>query len=476
MLTIQELASILIRAERELNLFGLKVSDLPLWWFCRDRVLIYLFQLTNNIDMAVSSAETLTFREIVSKVKESVRMNGFKNHDILAISTSSARRMQIESKDFDVYFDFFSWTKYKSNYAILETPDRSSHSVNPYSSSCYYGDCVVLLGNLCRRLSGYFGNNDFIDDYCHTIFEWLINNGLKVEYRSLQRVITREYAFTKIGIFMAEYIISKIRPKVLFVECGYSPSHMVFQYVAKRMGIPVIEVQHGLIVPCSLGYFFGAIDKEQVINSPFPDEIMVYGNHFKKVLLGNKFLTNSKIKILGHPLLWKLREDYVKNSGSGNLLISTQPEFSDFFIELIIKLAEKTKNRIYVKPHPSEVGKIRKQNILKSFSNIVTMPPDTQIYNIFKEVEYHISVGSMTHLEALLFGLKDIIVCRSGFENYYKFLVDMGIPSVDNIDQIFDVIMDYPNIDSIYSYVNEEVFNMSRDPTCVIDEFLEFYC
>lgn len=474
MYTIQELAKILIRAEKELNLFNYNILDLPLWWFCRDRVLVYIFRLTNNIDLATSSAEGLTVKEIISKVKEAVHINNFKKHDILAISTSSARRVQVESKDFDVFFDFLSWTKNSNNYAILETPDRSRHSFNPYSKFRYYGDYVVLIGNLCRRLSGYLGNNGLVNEYSHIIYEWLVNNGLKVQFGSLQRVISREYAFASIGILMAENIISKIRPKFLLVECGYSPSHMIFQFAAKRIGIPVIEIQHGLIVPNSLGYFFGTINDDQLKNSPFPDKIFVYGNHFRKVLLENSYLNDSKIKILGNPLLWKLRQDYTKNKEkNSNILIATQPELSDFFIELITKLAEKTKNTIYVKPHPSEVGRVGKQNILESYSNVVTMQPGTSIYSVFGEVDYHISVGSMTHLEALLFGLKDIIVCGGGFENYYDFLVNMGIPSVSDVEQIYDVIVDYPNIDSIYSYIYEEVFNMSSDPTSVIGELME---
>ena len=45
---------------------------------------------------------------------------------------------------------------------------------------------------------------------------------------------------------------------------------MVVQIAAKQVGIPVLELQHGLISDQSLGYQFGIGNDSTLTDSPFP--------------------------------------------------------------------------------------------------------------------------------------------------------------------------------------------------------------
>lgn len=76
------------------------------------------------------------------------------------------------------------------------------------------------------------------------------------------------------------------------------------QFVAKQMGIPVLELQHGLIGTQSIGYQFGISCDSALLGSPFPDVIIVFGDHFRRLLTINPYIKENMIVSAGYPYLW----------------------------------------------------------------------------------------------------------------------------------------------------------------------------
>lgn len=465
--------------EKKLNLFDLIISGIPVWWFARDRVLSYLFKLKNDVNISSSNADSLSAIEIFRKLVDSFHINVFDKHDILTISTSSARRIVIDEKDFDVFFDFISWTKFGSKYALIETPDLSNHSKNPYTSDRYIGDYLSLKGNLFRRVAKIFnkGHKQELTGVCADIYKFLKEyKGVIISEKVLLNIVLREVAFARVAVEIAGAYIEKIRPKVVLVECGYSPSHMAFQLAAKKRNIPVFEIQHGLIVQNSLGYFFGLRDGEQLNGSPFPDKIIVFGEHFKKILLSNSFICDSMVIVGGHPVIHAMKKKYQGNiRKNGRIMVTTQPELHDYFEEMVIELERKISNEIIVKPHPAELSRSRSYSRLKSLERVSVVNDNISLFDLLSSSEFHLSAASMTHLEAICFGLKDIMIMNDGFAGYYKFLVDMGLPVAYNVKEIVEIIRNYPSINNITSYVCDEIFSLNMDSVNKIEYILEQY-
>jgi hypothetical protein len=480
MLSIQDLTRAFIDMEREANLFSFKYGGVPVWWFARDRVLTELFNRISQIDLGARSADSLSVLGIIDKVIDSLHLQTLKKHDILALSTSSARRVREDQQDYDVFFDFLSSTHFTGDYAVLETPDRWHHSKRPYSPVRYYGDYLSMTGNSHRRLAR-LGSDSHADseigDFCKKLHGALSYSGYIIDFDRLLSIVAKEYSFARASGVVAERYLDRISPKLLLVECGYSPSHMVIQYAAKKRGIPVIEVQHGLIVPDSAGYFFGITDASQLGDSPFPDRILLFGSHFKRVLLNNPFLTSIHMDVVGFPFLWKIKERYFKtdrSNNSGKVLIASQAELAPFFVELasLIKSIDK---KVILKVHPSEAGQAEIVYKDLNTQGIKVITSNISIYELLKDVEFHLAVGSMTHLEAIALGVKTIIFAKSGFEKYYGFLTDMGIPTVTDAAELIRAMQSYPNIDNVLSYVQSEVFTMNQNPVAAIESILDQY-
>ena len=478
--SVQDGSKIIILMEKNLNLFEQKLFGIPYWWFARDRVFAYLFSLKSDLEMTINSAESLTYCEVIKKILDSFHINRIRDHNILSISTSSARRMVVNGKDFDVYTDFISWTSYKDQYAVIETPDLIDHSKRPYSPARYYGDFLSLRGNLARLIFSFYHKykHPKLKEVCSGICNYLIHHhDIHASEEKLLEIIAKEAAFAKAAVETAGKYIDRIRPEVMLVECGYSPSHMVFQYAAKKRKIPVIEIQHGLIVQSGLGYFFGLESSNQLDDSPFPDKIIVFGEHFKRCLKNNPFINQDDIFVLGHPIIHWMKEKYgFQNKKNGRIIVCTQPELHSLFVDLILELSRRVVNEIIIKPHPIEVS--RKKQLygkLEGLDNVSFAAEEENLYELFLNAEYHVSGSSMTQLEAICFGLKSILIETDSFLGYLDFMMEMGLPVASDVETVIKAIESYPDIKTIRSYVSSEIFSLDKNPIKEIESLLGRY-
>ncbi|MFZ5755216.1 MAG: hypothetical protein ACOY3J_13405, partial [Bacillota bacterium] len=474
MKSIQDISRIIIEIEDKHKLFDIYINGIPFWWFVRVKLINMLYRQSNHIAVSAGTAEALSTRELLLKLKDSFHLNITRQHRVLAVSTSSARREIVEGKDFDIFFDFLSWTNCADSYAVLETPDRISHSKQPYSPFRYYGDQIILWGNLYRKAPLLVVNKKVDQQLSHIsrrVSSALGHSGILLPWEEILTLMRKEFAFASVAIRISSGILNEIQPQFLLVEDGYSPSHMAIQLAAKKRGVPVIELQHGLIVPDNYSYKFGIQDVGQLRNSPFPDKLWVYGEHFKEVLQQNRFLRSEDIVVIGNPYLWyKLNRMKDRKQQGNKILIAAQPEYSAFFTKLTLELSRLVENDIILKPHPSEIPRAREiYKDLIGNKKVTLVTSNIPIYELFCQSAFHIAVGSMTHLEALCFGIKDIIIRKGGFDRYFTFLMEKGIPAVEDIAEIVDVIRSYPDISQVSSYVRNQVFNINENPLASVE-------
>lgn len=475
MVTINELTKKFIQAEMEGNFFNFEYEGIPIWWFARDKVFYTIFKKMSDIDMNKPSADTLSIKQVCIKTYDSLHINKFTKKDILVVSTSLARREKVDGRDYDIFFDFLSETAFANDYAVLETPDNRMHSKNPYSKYRYYGDKLIILGNLNRKLaklSSKFYVNQYLYEYCQHVHGKMLNITPALEIDELYQIILKEYLFARSSIGTAENYLNEIKPKVILVECGYGPSRMAIQYAAKRQGIPVIELQHGLIIPDGIEYFFGATDKKLMKNAPLPDVIAVYGPHFKRILLRNPFFNESMIKVVGCPYLWEKVKIQSPGKKNNNVLITSQPGYTEFYINLALELSKRIDNIITIKTHPNENIT---QKLKMKIKDINIVSSNRPLYEFLKESDIHISAGSTSHLEAMLFGLKDIIVSNNAFDCHFSFLVDMGVPTASSVEEVEEAIKKYPMIDDAYSYVQNQVYAININPLLEVESLIKEY-
>ncbi len=79
------------------------------------------------------------------------------------------------------------------------------------------------------------------------------------------------------GIKLYEAWFRRVRPYVLIAECYYDYKMMAI-YAAKKLGIPTIEFQHGMITEQTFPY----ICRKKFTDNPFPEWLFCYGEVYKQ--------------------------------------------------------------------------------------------------------------------------------------------------------------------------------------------------
>ncbi|MFW6046679.1 MAG: CDP-glycerol glycerophosphotransferase family protein [Candidatus Woesearchaeota archaeon] len=90
-------------------------------------------------------------------------------------------------------------------------------------------------------------------------------------------------------------ILKKLQPKVIVLKNSYSPCY-VFIMAAKNLGIPTIELQHGVINNTHPGY---VIPKRLRGKYLLPNYIIVSSEYEKKILVEKSIFNKKQVKALG---------------------------------------------------------------------------------------------------------------------------------------------------------------------------------
>lgn len=500
----------LLGLEADGDLFSFRSAGVPIWWFVRPRFYWLLRRQATGLvpfrDAASLGVRAKLGRLLGAAGSFQVLGGRWKAEPLLALSVSSARRHRTpDGRDYDVFFDFLSAIP-GLGYVVAEFPDHKPHSRQPYSRNVVHADWLALLGNAGRSLAGLQRPDQGAEALAETLVRLLTDRGYAgqrsggersrpaaTDPAEVRRLIYREAAFIRATRAAVNRFLDLARPRVVLTECGYSPSHMVVQYSAKQRGIPVVELQHGLISAGNVAYRFSARDAEKLRDSPFPDRICVYGDYFRRVLLERPGLRPENIVVTGHPYLWALSRGSVATrealpgpdgSGSGRteagsterrseVLITSQPGLGEFWARFAVELADRIGRPVVLKPHPNEASELRSVfKVALGHPNVTVARADAPIYELLASAAFHLSVFSTTHLEALALGVKDIIVACNGLEKNAAFLADHGVPVASGPAEAVRLIRDYPDVAVARDFVARELFGLDRNPVQVIGDLL----
>lgn len=208
------------------------------------------------------------------------------------------------------------------------------------------------------------------------------------------------------------------RTKEIVLVDGYS-SRAGLISAARKRGIRVTELQHGVLGRYHLGYAYpyGA-DK-----SCLPDELLVWSEFWEKEL-DNVWPT--KITIYGYKYLkdvqHRLYSGIVREAGT--VVVVSQGAISSQLAETLWRAREALScYAIYYKLHPSEVSTWRDSESLSRISELpnVTMVERGDIYELFSRCEYQIGVFSTALHEGVVFGCKTVLVPLPGIEYMENF-------------------------------------------------------
>lgn len=184
--------------------------------------------------------------------------------------------------------------------------------------------------------------------------------------RSTARFSADEIRFFEhaLGRLWTEYctwapIFRMVRPQTICVQCHYHKEGLI--YAARRLGIKVVELQHGLIDPCDVFYCLPKALVPVRARALFPDRILTYGPYWSRRLLEGHEVLPSQIDCVGYYLQPDERTDAdtVRFCSTGRtIMVATQPRTTaacrHYVRRLLAAHAGDDDVRILVRPHPAE--------------------------------------------------------------------------------------------------------------------------
>lgn len=239
-------------------------------------------------------------------------------------------------------------------------------------------------------------------------------------------------------------------PSLILVDNDALPDKRALIYVANELGIPTVEIQHGVY------------QSDYLPTGRYVDYVFVWGKFFKRLYLKSKIKSKSQIKILGYP--YDIKNDIKKRNKRINdrplvyylgqnfecynrdlirYKIKTLKELDEIFDELGFNF--------YYKPHPSDEMEI----ITKNLPHLKISSLD--LFETFKEGDIFISFNSTALVEASIYN-------KITFQ-----LINYPIPT-ENYEEIGACYKSCGSVDEIYKYLTEkcnfneiEDFTVSRD-------------
>ena len=237
----------------------------------------------------------------------------------------------------------------------------------------------------------------------------------------------RSLTQAKIGnIFLSFYwhkklfgwLFDRTQPEYLMMPTN---GHYPMVAAAKERGIKVIEFQHGSPNGQKVNYSWPKEAKPFKPELPIPDLIFLYGEYFQQELMKHGFWDVELIPIgsIRMEQYREIRSTYKlsKNYEICNLLVTTQGIQTEALVDFLCEFIEIAKNRIKIKlviklqPN-SENDKTPYTRLLEAGDHVDVLLgtefPST--FELMSQTDFHMSIFSTTHFEALGFGIPTVIL------------------------------------------------------------------
>jgi hypothetical protein len=226
-------------------------------------------------------------------------------------------------------------------------------------------------------------------------------------------------------------LLDRVRPEVAVIVVSYGKE--TFIEACQSNGIPVVELQHGVIHPDHLGYSYsGSRTKEM-----FPDYLLTWGEFWEDRV---EFpIPDERVIPVGYPYLEQRRNQYTDVASKDQILFISQGTIGEQLSKFAIKVDQHPDidyNVVY-KLHPGEYDRWREEYpwlVNADFEAINGSEPP--LYQLFAESSVQVGVGSTAVYEGLAFDLETYIYDYPGSEVLQPLVAENSAEIVSSVEEL----------------------------------------
>jgi hypothetical protein len=382
---------------------GCLMEDIPL----TKRGKIWLIQL---LILAIYSLRSLTLLKPARMI-------------IKTYTSGLVERKEIYYKD--IWFDDLLLSV--GDYVKIETINNRKF-IRRRKTALTKSNLVTNLLDLVTALLARVGGPRYISEIAGKLYTGL-NNELKlngITLRWAERRLRNFYWCKKIYT----YLLRRVRPAYLLTA---DPGEYALVAAAKEQGIKVIELQHGLINRHHYAYSWMADAVKNKRWMPIPDCLFLWGEYWKQELEMNGFWGNA-LYVVGSLRMeeYRHRKAAKKKEQVCTLLLTSQGIDVERIIAFVSDVLEASKGkhdiRLYIKLHPVyETSKTLYEGAFKDDPRVQVLlgNEDPSTFDLLTLVDFHLSISSTCHYDALGLGVPTIILPFATHESIVS-LYEMG--------------------------------------------------
>jgi len=222
---------------------------------------------------------------------------------------------------------------------------------------------------------------------------------------------------------LARRWLRRARPAALFVLCSYT-FFIPFLRAARALGIPVIELQHGIIYESHPGYIY---DGAPALRHT-PDHIVVFGEHFGELLERECSRWRGRWSVGGHP--WLRRRAAAADGPRDSVVVFSAPDAATRGLLAAalpsLRAGLDRRLRVVIKPHPLELDAAdRYRDQLGPGVELAGNLDDG--YRMLAGAVASLAVNSTAAIEALAFGCRSVVLRAPWCADDIRALIGDGI-------------------------------------------------
>jgi len=458
-----ELIDKFIKFEYEEDLFNKEIQGVKFWHYIRFSVYNKILKAGYNFGQSHTIlSRHFSIRRTLLKFKQIPNFIFFnpiynlKHKDILVIN--HPRRIKDGYFYSCIYTDIFLKNMNKSYY-VLEFPYNERHYKPIKTKNLRYLDYIKLIRDfkifysiilIKLKIREDFSKNErkYLNSLTKKINDYFELNTTNEEFSRIIRYIILKYKFSK---KYYEEILKKVCPKILIEVNSYSFNSLLFNELAKKGGIKIIELQHGSIGKDHIAYNF----YKKIKLNKFPDYIFLFGEFWGK---NTKFpIEKKRLIVTGFPYMENQINNYnnynKEINNVKNILFISQGTIGKKLSKLAVDLNEiinQKKYKIIYKLHPGEYDRWKIEYPWLLNKSIDVIDNNTKdIYYFFQRSKYQVGVYSTALFEGLYFDLITIIYKVNGYEYVeelykkgYAILISSAKEIKNNLENHKKVIID----------------------------------
>ncbi len=364
-----------------------------------------------------------SIKSVLSLVKESlVPLRLPRDITVCGFSSGESRKL-FNGTYYDIYLDPL-YEVLGDTLAVFEWPETSGYR-RKYDRAVYSRKYVPMhiplytktfWNLLLHRISGRRNYTLQSEDVLTKIIEY-ISSTASVDKARLTKDI---YDFITVFVHMKQFlhtVLKKIQPKAVLIRCGYGRFPMALSQACRELGIPPIELQHGLITAYLPAYRRATPTKNK---DCVPEYLLAYGDICADMVRSGNLFDKDKVISTGYPYLQQTLQERKTTPAlktslspfSHNILFTSQWIVASEIQDFVIKVAEQLELAdmdvgILFKPHPYDK---KDYSELKNYKHVILIEKYEDTFKLFTVADIHSTVYSTSGLEAMMFGTPNIFV------------------------------------------------------------------